>query len=80
MYAMQTDLESTQISLSLNVDNCTQSIEKRPSVNQHTQILFLHSALQTLCTKPEVMQGVIEAKMQDPELGHVELQPLSTGP
>ena len=47
----------------------TLSARVQPSINQHPQVPFLFTDIQTLSPKPIALHGVIVAKVQNSALG-----------
>ena len=50
------------------------------SIDQYPQVCFLYTVLQSLCSKPVVLPGVVVAKVQDLPLGLVEPHPIGFSP
>ncbi|KAK4821092.1 hypothetical protein QYF61_013420 [Mycteria americana] len=50
------------------------------AVDQHSQVLFWHTAFQPLFPKPVALHGVVVTQVQDPALGLVEPHTIGLGP
>ena len=49
-------------------------------IDQRSLVHFFYTVFQPLCSKPVELSGVVVAKVQDPALGLVELNPTGLSP